>query len=294
MPPEALYLLDAEWAQRVNDVRWRSIGAFEHPDGENLSGRAGRSFAAERKQKDVNLFDAVVTHIAEEQAAGRFVLLVASSRGAMERLETLLKEHGAPPVQRIDTWQAPQQGQGARIAVIAMDNGFATESLSVLTEQDILGDRMVRRPGRKKAENFLTEASSLTPGDHVVHVEHGIGRFEGLQTIDVGGAPHDCLKLIYHGDSRLFLPVENIELLSRFGGDDMTVTLDKIGGVAWQMRKARLKEKIKLIADELIKTAAERAMRDGEVMTPILAFTTNSPRAFHMKKPKTKSTPLKR
>ena len=186
----------------------------------------------------------------------------------MERLETLLKEHGAPPVQRIDTWQAPQQGQGARIAIIAMDNGFATEELSVLTEQDILGDRMVRRPGRKKAENFLTEASSLTPGDHVVHVEHGIGRFEGLQTIDVGGAPHDCLKLIYHGDARLFLPVENIELLSRFGGDDMTVTLDKIGGVAWQMRKARLKEKIKLIADELIKTAAERAMRDGEVMTP--------------------------
>ena len=268
LPPEALYLLNDEWAQCVDDTRWRSIGAFEHPDGQNLSGRAGRSFAAERKQKDINLFDAVVTHMAEEQVAGRFVLLVASSRGAMERLETLLKEHGAPPVQRIDAWQAPQQGQGARIAIIAMDNGFATEELSVLTEQDILGDRMVRRPGRKKAENFLTEASSLTPGDHVVHVEHGIGRFDGLQTIDVGGAPHDCLKLIYHGDSRLFLPVENIELLSRFGGDDMTVTLDKIGGVAWQMRKARLKEKIKLIADELIKTAAERAMRDGEVMTP--------------------------
>ena len=123
LPPEALYLLDSEWAQRVNDIRWRSIGAFEHPDGENLSGRAGRSFAAERKQKDTNLFDAVVAHMAEEQAAGRFLLLVASSRGAMERLETLLKEHGAPPVQRIDTWQAPQQGQGARIAVIPMNNG---------------------------------------------------------------------------------------------------------------------------------------------------------------------------
>ena len=268
LPPEALYLLNDEWSKRVDDTRWRSIGTFQHPDGENLSGHAGRNFAAERKQKDINLFDAVVTHIAAEQAAGRSVLLVASSRGAMERLETLLNEHGAPPVQFINEWQAPQQGQGAHIAIIAMDNGFATEQLSVLTEQDILGDRMVRRPGRKKAENFLTEASSLTPGDHVVHVEHGIGRFEGLQTIDVGGAPHDCLKLIYHSESRLFLPVENIELLSRFGGDDMTVTLDKIGSVAWQMRKARLKEKIKLIADELIKTAAERAMRDGEVMTP--------------------------
>ncbi|MEL0150394.1 MAG: transcription-repair coupling factor, partial [Rhodobiaceae bacterium] len=166
-------LLNDEWSKRVDDTRWRSIGTFQHPDGENLSGHAGRNFAAERKQKDINLFDAVVTHIAAEQAAGRSVLLVASSRGAMERLETLLNEHGAPPVQFINEWQAPQQGQGAHIAIIAMDNGFATEQLSVLTEQDILGDRMVRRPGRKKAENFLTEASSLTPGDHVVHVEHG-------------------------------------------------------------------------------------------------------------------------
>jgi transcription-repair coupling factor (superfamily II helicase) len=268
LAPEALYILEEEWRKRIDETRWRSMGAFDHPDGINLNGRAGRSFAAERKQQDINLFDAVTAHIAAEQAAGRHVLLVASSRGAQERLETLLKEHGAPPLDAIATWQMPQKGQGPRIAIMNMDNGFMTETMSALTEQDILGDRMVRRPGRKKAENFLTEASSLTPGDHVVHVEHGIGRFEGLQTIDVGGAPHDCLKLIYHGDSRLFLPVENIELLSRFGGDDMTVTLDKIGGVAWQMRKARLKEKIKLIADELIKTAAARAMRDGEIMTP--------------------------
>ena len=268
LAPDALYILNDEWQQRINENRWRSIGAFETPDGVNLNGRAGRRFAAERKQQNINLFDAVTAHINAEQTAGRPVLLVASSRGAQERLETLLKEHNAPPIEPLDSWRAPQSGQGPRIAIMGMENGFSTDMMSVLTEQDILGDRMVRRPGRKKAENFLTEASSLTPGDHVVHVEHGIGRFEGLQTIDVGGAPHDCLKLVYHGDSRLFLPVENIELLSRFGGDDMTVTLDKIGGVAWQMRKARLKEKIKLIADELIKTAAERAMRDGEVMSP--------------------------
>ena len=271
LTPEALYIMDAEWQQRLGEARWRSIGAFEHPESDtaiNLNGKAGRSFAVERKQQDINLFDVAVSHINAEQNAGRSVLIGASSRGALERLETLLKEHGAPPLQQIESWQPPQVGQGPRLAVIGMENGFIAENLSVLTEQDILGDRMVRRPGRKKAENFLTEASSLTPGDHVVHVEHGIGRFEGLQTIDVGGAPHDCLKLVYHGDSRLFLPVENIELLSRFGGDDMSVSLDKIGGVAWQMRKARLKEKIKLIADELIKTAAERAMREGEVMAP--------------------------
>ena len=272
LPPEHLYILADEWQHRLSEVRWRPIGAFLHPETDsgkiNLDGREGRNFAAERKQENVNLFDAVVEHMRSETEAGRRLLIVASSQGAQERLAGLLQEHGADTPPLLTSWDRLDSGTHPLMAICGMDNGFVTEKLSILTEQDILGDRMVRRPGRKKAENFLTEASSLNPGDHVVHVEHGIGRFEGLQTIDVGGAPHDCLKLLYHGDSRLFLPVENIELLSRFGGDDMTVQLDKIGGTAWQMRKARLKEKLKLIADELIKIAAERAMREGEKLLP--------------------------
>ena len=272
LPPEQLYILADEWAERIAAARWRLIGGFRHPEGDpqklNLDGQEGRNFAAERKQENVNLFDAVVAHMGSETKAGRRVVIMASSAGAQERLAGLLHEHGADTPPLLPDWRAADSGTTPVMAVCGMDNGFSTATLSVVTEQDILGDRMVRRPGRKKAENFLTEASSLNPGDHVVHVEHGIGRFEGLQTIDVGGAPHDCLKLVYHGDSRLFLPVENIELLSRFGGDDMSVQLDKIGGTAWQMRKARLKEKLKLIADELIKIAAERAMREGEKLLP--------------------------
>ena len=272
LSPEQLYILADEWQQRIEACRWRLMGGFVHPENDagkvNLAGRDGRNFAAERKQENVNLFDAVVAHMVAERDAGRHLIITASSAGAQERLAGLLQEHGADKPSVVADWHEAVAASVPVMAICAMDNGFATETLSVLTEQDILGDRMVRRPGRKKAENFLTEASSLNPGDHVVHVEHGIGRFEGLQTIDVGGAPHDCLKLVYHGDSRLFLPVENIELLSRFGGDDMTVQLDKIGGTAWQMRKARLKEKLKLIADELIKIAAERAMREGEKLLP--------------------------
>ena len=276
LPPEQLYILQDEWQQRVGEQKWRSVSSFMHPDTEtravNLEARDGHNFAAERKQQDINLFDEVVGYISAQQQAERQVVLLASSTGAVERMASLLQEHGGSSLPIIDSWPTKPEGTVPFMAVCGMEHGFQTETLSVLTEQDILGDRMVRRPGRKKAENFLTEASSLNPGDHVVHVEHGIGRFEGLQTIDVGGAPHDCLKLVYHGDSRLFLPVENIELLSRFGGDDMTVQLDKIGGTAWQMRKARLKEKLKLIADELIKIAAERAMREGEKLLPDVAL----------------------
>ena len=175
---------------------------------EKTSRVARGAACAERKQKDINLFDAVVAHLVAEQAAGRSVLLVASSRGAMERLETLLSEHGAPPVQRIESWQAPQQGQGLRIAIIAMDNGFATEALSVLTEQDILGDRMVRRPGRKKAENFLTEPVPDT-GDHVVMLNMALAVLRACKPL-MSAAHCSCLKLFITAP-RLFLPVENIE-----------------------------------------------------------------------------------
>ncbi|MDP4823121.1 MAG: transcription-repair coupling factor, partial [Aestuariivirgaceae bacterium] len=118
--------------------------------------------------------------------------------------------------------------------------GFETPDIAIIAEQDILGDRLVRR-GRKakKAADFLTELSSLDPGDLVVHVDHGIGRFEGLKTIEVQGAPHDCLFLTYAGGDRLFIPVENIELLSRYGSEVAGVQLDKLGGGAWQARKAK-------------------------------------------------------
>ena len=122
--------------------------------------------------------------------------------------------------------------------MLGLEEGFETDDLAIISEQDILGDRLVRR-GRKtkKASDFISELSALTPGDLVVHVDHGIGRFEGLKTIEVQGAPHDCLFLIYAGGDRLFLPVENIELLSRYGSDEQGVQLDKLGGGAWQAQE---------------------------------------------------------
>lgn len=271
LAPEQLYILADDWAAECGKVRMRRLDPFTLPEAEqvvNLDGEEGYRFAAERAQQDVNLFAAVVDHVETHKQAGRRIVLTGWSDGSTERLTGLLRDHGLDVAQQIASWQDVQTLPPAScaIATIGLEHGFVTQNLAIITEQDILGDRMVRPRNRKRAENFLTEASSLSQGDHVVHVEHGIGRFEGLQTIDVGGAPHDCLKLVYHGDARLFLPVENIDLLSRFGGDDVAVALDRLGGTAWQMRKSRLKEKLKLIAEQLIKTAAARAMRKGEKM----------------------------
>ena len=159
-------------------------------------------------------------------------------------------------------------GKGVLALVVwPLESGFTADGLTVISEQDVLGERLVRPfKGRKRAENYLTEAGTLSAGDLVVHVEHGIGIYRGLETVTALGAPHECIALEYAGGDKLYLPVENIELLSRYGQEDGQ--LDRLGGGAWQAKKARMKNRIREIAGQLIRIAAERATRQGEVLTP--------------------------
>ncbi len=122
------------------------------------------------------------------------------------------------------------------------------------------------RRRKRRADNFLTEAQSLTPGDLVVHVDHGVGRYQGLEVVTALGAAHECILIEYAGGDRLYLPVENIELLSRYGQEEGL--LDRLGGGAWQAKKAKLKERIRAIADRLIRIAAERLLRRAPILEP--------------------------
>jgi transcription-repair coupling factor (superfamily II helicase) len=152
---------------------------------------------------------------------------------------------------------------------MGLERGFVAEGICVTAEQDILGERIARPPRRRRrADQFIADATEIAEGDLVVHQDHGIGRYEGLVTIEVNGAPHDCLKLTYDGGDRLFVPVENIEILSRFGTETAGVALDKLGGVSWQNRKAKAKSRIRDMAGELIRTAALRRMKEGVLATP--------------------------
>ncbi len=183
----------------------------------------------------------------------------------------MLRERGVSDLRRIADGRELEAlpGSAVGLAVLPVEQGFATDDLVLLGEQDILGDRLARTSRRRRSlDQFITEATALTPGDLVVHDDHGIGRYEALETIDVAGAPHDCVRVLYAGDDKLFVPVENIEVLSRFGSEDAGVQLDRLGGVAWQSRKARVKKRIRDIAGELIRVAAERQLRPGDVVQP--------------------------
>ncbi|MDQ0315665.1 transcription-repair coupling factor [Amorphus orientalis] len=270
--PESLYLVGDELSAACLDAGRVQLTPFSVPETKetgtivDAGGRVGRTFAAERSADDVNVFDALVKHVRSLQKAKKRVVIAAWSLGSRERLQQVLSDHELEKVTPVNDWseaQALPAGTTA-LAALGIEAGFETETLSVIAEQDVLGDRLVRGKRRKRSNaDVLTEAASLAEGDLVVHADHGIGRFIGLKTIEAAGAPHDCLELAYHGGDKLFLPVENIELLSRYGSDEAEAQLDRLGGGAWQARKARMKQRIREMANQLIKIAASRAMRSA-------------------------------
>lgn len=273
--PAALYLSLEAWRTAIADRKTASLTPFAAPEGGHgtvvdFGGRQGRSFAPER-QSDANVFDAVVAHVNALTTVGRRVLIAAWSEGALDRLTQVLADHGLKELRPAKTFPeilALPKGSVA-VGVLGVEAGVEIADLAIVGEQDILGDRLVRpKKRRAKGADFLTEVAGLNEGDVVVHVDHGIGRFTGLKTITAAGAPHDCLEIVYAGNDKLYLPVENIELLSRYGSDDAEVQLDRLGGVAWQARKAKMKQRIREIADSLIKTAAARLMRPAAVIAP--------------------------
>ncbi|MEQ1670187.1 MAG: transcription-repair coupling factor, partial [Hyphomicrobium sp.] len=274
VPPGQMFLDGKAWGETLAKRAISRLTPFEAPEADGvyaMKGRRGRTFAAERANPDANVFDAVVGHIARVHSEHRRVIVAAWTAGARERLGSLLADHGLKDTRKVENFAEVQAlpPNVTALAVLGVEEGFETPDFAVVAEQDILGDRLVRHKKRaRRAADVLSEATSLSVGDLVVHADHGIGRFAGLQTITALGAPHDCLELHYAGGDKLFLPVENIELLTRYGADEGDSQLDRLGGLAWQSRKAKLKKRLRDIANELIKIAALRALREAPVLVP--------------------------
>ncbi len=272
LKPETLYLSDAEWNAALGKNILRELSPFQAPDSMtslDAGGRLGRDFAPERQGGNLNVFQAAADHLKTLQAAGKRVLVASWTEGSLERMGGVMSDHGVTPIKKVADWPGALKLDPTAfgIACLGIERGFEGPDFAILSEQDVLGDRMVRAASRaRRAQNFIAEASSLTPGDLVTHIEHGVGRYLGLKAIDALGAPHDCLELQYDG-GKLFLPVENIELLTRYGSDE-GAQLDRLGGAGWQKRKAEMKERVRAIAAELIKIAAARQLKSLPPVEP--------------------------
>jgi transcription-repair coupling factor (superfamily II helicase) len=274
LPPRALYLNRADWDEMLSFGPLLAFSPFAMPDdavGVDGGGRPGPIFAQAGGGPGVGIFDQLRGQAERWKSEGRRIVLAAWTRGSRERIANLLREHGFKDTATEEEWAAIRRKPAGSVSLVTLgvERGFVAERLALVSEQDLLGERISRPPRRRKrADQFIAEATEIAEGDLVVHQEYGIGRYEGLATLHVTGAPHDCLRLLYDGDEKLFLPVENIEVLSRFGSEQAGVALDKLGGVGWQTRKAKMKQRIRDMAGELIRIAASRQIREAPLMAP--------------------------
>ncbi|MFC3099618.1 transcription-repair coupling factor [Altererythrobacter lauratis] len=271
LDPAALYLTRAELDAGTAAQPIHKAVIFAEPASDKVIDfgfRSARDFTPERAAGQ-SAYEAAARHFADAAKAGKRALLAAYSEGSRSRIASILTEAGTEML-LADTWQEAlgKAAKGMPVAmVLPLDTGFANDEIDLVSEQDLLGDRLVRRRRKKKdADAFLAELQALRRGDLVVHLDHGIGRYLGLEAIAAGKSLHDCVCLEYAGGDKLYIPVENLEVLSRYGSGEDGAVLDRLGGEAWQRRRARLKERIGQIAAELMQVAAQRALKVAPVL----------------------------
>ena len=270
--PDLLYLNKESFEAKLKQKNVIKLADLSLPEAQNtinLNIIPARDFSHAQNISISNVYEELNDYLTENARLKR--LICFSSKGAREKFITTATDYGIEHLVLVETFdEALRQASLKQIALVVADleHGFKTDSLCVVSEADIFGLRQNRKARKVKAEDFISDVSSLNIGELVVHIEHGIGRFMGLETITAGGAPHDCLKILYANDDKLFVPVENIDVISHYGSDDENIALDTLGGMAWQAKKAKVKEKIKQIAGELIKVAAERELKVTDTFAP--------------------------
>lgn len=263
--PDQLWLLDEDWEQQKTQHHWVELTSFSIPTASENCVDSGLkpvpNIASESTATHQTILNALLSWLEKENTAWK-AYIACMSEGSQERIAHMLSLRDLP-YRILGSWKefSNLKAKEFGLLLLPIDAGCVTSDFILLSEQDLFGRRMRRLQSRKKdPSKALQDASNFVPGDIIVHRDHGVGRFEGLQTITVMDHPHDCLCLIYEGDDKLFLPVENIDLVTRYGGD-ADIKLDKLGGVAWQSRKASLKERIRWIAQDLLATAAKRLLK---------------------------------
>ncbi|MBY7649884.1 MAG: transcription-repair coupling factor [Candidatus Liberibacter europaeus] len=243
----------------------------------SLDARPGKSWVPSYSKKielqenweAIGRFDCFFKYIVDQYKIGKKTLITAFSKGALQHLIQLLEDNGFKKIKIIHSLNdiSSLEEDVVSATVLPIDHGFETKKIILVTEKDLLGKRVIRSARRKNSINSIFETSSIEEGAIIVHSDHGIGRFIRLCTIQVSGSSHDCLELHYADDAKLFLPVENIDLISRYSTENSTVILDKLGGVAWQTRKSQLKKRLEDLAQRLINIAAKRSIHSVPALT---------------------------
>jgi transcription-repair coupling factor (superfamily II helicase) len=282
LPPEELFLTVDELRQQLDERKRLELRALGRSaartdeefslEAQNLSGQLflfstrENSTEIEIPSRSTRKYYGKLDDFAAELKTGIKPYIVLQTAGLAERLTDILRDYDVVLSEEF-------------LFVGNLSGGFELPSadLIIQTENELFGEQpeVSAAPQKKKkslAKAFLSDFRDLKEGDYVVHVDHGIGRFEGLQNIELEGKAREFMLLLYADDAKLFVPVERLDLVSRYSsGEGVQPSLDRLGGLGWQKTKAKAKRAMRDMADELLKLYAERKLVQG------FAFSADSP-----------------
>ncbi|GMQ47072.1 transcription-repair coupling factor [Vibrio sp. 10N] len=203
-----------------------------------------------------------------EQFNGKIVFSV-ESEGRREALLELLHRIKLRPVERANLTDALDSGDRFTLIIGQCEHGFIyQDNFALICESDMLGDRVIQRRKKEKrsinSDTVIRNLAELKPGQPVVHIDHGIGRYVGLQTLEAGGMTTEYVTLEYQNDAKLYVPVASLNLIGRYsGGAEESAPLHKLGGEAWAKARRKAAEKVRDVAAELLDVYAKRELKPG-------------------------------
>lgn len=206
---------------------------------------------------------------------GQRVIFVMASRGMAERLVDIFKEY---EVFAHFAQEGFEEALGHPLSVTfgKLSQGFHSPSLGLhlLTQEDVFEESQLKpavrkSPSREAAARFLSDFRDLKKGDYVVHVEHGIGIFGGLQQLGVEGDTREFVVLLYQGGAKLYVPIDRLDLIQKYsGGGAAPPRIDRLGGTSWERTKSRIKKSMRVLAEDLLQLYARREMARGHAFPP--------------------------
>ena len=252
----------------------------KHPWSLSLLAKTPKGIAPTRTLtlpfKTPPLFHSKIEKLVDELNArlrgGWTIILAVALKEKARRLREILREHGISSSLIMEETNTPPQPRTVRIEVIDLETGleWLPGKLLLLTESEIYGRQKRRYQGRFLEGGVkLSSFTDLKVGDYVVHVNHGIGQYNGIETLEIAGGHRDYLRIQYAGEDRLFVPTDQINLLQKYiGMEEVPPKLNKLGGSDWQKVKNRVKESIRDLAEELLDLYAQREIAPGNQFSP--------------------------
>jgi transcription-repair coupling factor (superfamily II helicase) len=282
MPPPENYVLTAEEWERARSAIPR-IG-FEHLAAEKTEGENFTLLTRPTAKYHGNV-PAFMAELKGRLSAGERVFVSAASTGEIERIGDLCHEFELPfalgelgqgaTAQRLVDESSGGSVPAAALIKAPMEEGveFVSARLSIVGNSDLFeAAAPPAARARSKTAGFFSDFSELKPGDFVVHVDHGIGRFQGLRQVNVDGVNGEFLQLEYADEARLYVPLTRLDLVQKYQSlGEAAPRLDKLGAQAWEARKSRVRKSVSDMAERLLKLYSERRLAKGH------AFPTDTP-----------------